>query len=98
MAFGESPEEIVQSGLEEALSIMQGMCVNEGQNSVFNDYVEPQFKQNAMNDVESGWENVDVGQYMDFMGAIVAEGNSIMEATYAYARKVKAAIKIASQK
>lgn len=92
MAFGETPKAIIQSGLAEALDTMEGMCGNAGQTTVFNDHVEPAFRENAQADVESGWEDVNIGEYMDFMGEIVAEGNSIMEAAYEYAQEVQAAI------
>lgn len=92
MAFGETPKAIIQSGLAEALSTMETMCGNAGQTSVFNNHVKPNFRENAQADVDAGWTDVDIGEYMDFMGEIVAEGNSIMQATYEYAQEVQAAI------
>lgn len=92
MAFGESPQAIIKSGLEDALSTMEGMTGNAGQDTVYIDYVEPAFKENAQADVEDGWEDVDIGEYMDFMGEIVAEGNSIMQDAYDYAQETQAEI------
>lgn len=92
MAFGETPQAIIKSGLAEALSTMAGMPGNAGQTTVFNDYVVDAFKENAQADVQDGWTDVNIGEYMDFMGEIVAEGNSIMQAAYEYAQEVQAAI------
>lgn len=92
MAFGETPREIIKSGLEDALSTMEGMVANPGQETVYRDIIVPAFRENAQADVYDGWEDVDAGQYMDFMGEIVAEGNSIMEDAYDYAAEVQAEI------
>jgi hypothetical protein len=90
MAFGESPQAIIKSGLEEALDTMSEMTANPGQDTVYNDYVIEAFRENAQADVEEGWTDVDIGEYMDFMGEIVAEGNSIMQDAYDYAQEVQA--------
>jgi hypothetical protein len=79
---------VVRQGLEEALSVMEDMVGNAGQQSVFNSYVEPQFRSNAQADIEDGWEDVDIGEYMDFMGEIVGEGNQIMADAYALAQEI----------
>lgn len=73
--------EIVQEGLREALATMANMCGNPGQDSVYNDYVKPAFIEN-IGPVKEGWSDVDIGEYMDFMGEIVDEGNSIMNQAY----------------
>lgn len=92
MAFGETPREIIISGLEDALSTMEGMVANPGQEAVYKDTIVPAFRENAQASVEDGWEDVDIGEYMDFMGEIVAEGNSIMQDAYDYAEEVQAEI------
>lgn len=92
MAFGETPGEIIRSGLEDALDTMGSMLGNAGQETVFNDTVIDLFKENAQADVEEGWEDVDIGDYMDFMGDIVAEGNSIMQDAYDQAQELQAEI------
>jgi hypothetical protein len=42
--------------------------------------------------IEEGWDDVDIGEYMSFMGEIVAEGNAIMEAAYQEAQSIAAEI------
>lgn len=79
---------IVRAGLEEALGIMSGMVGNPGQEVVFYDYVEPAFQENAQADIKDGWYDVDIGEYMDFMGEIVDEGNNIMEGAYELAQEI----------
>ena len=92
MPFGESPQEIIKNGLEEALTTMKNMIGNEGQTVVYEKYVIPAFEENAKASVYDGWFDVDIGDYMDFMGEIVAEGNSIMQDAYDYAAEVQAEI------
>jgi hypothetical protein len=79
--------ELVNEALQEALGIMEGMCGNEGQLSVFGDYVAPAFE-DAMGPIEDGWNDVDIGLYMDFMGEIVEEGNGIMSDAYDQAQEI----------
>ena len=79
---------VIRQGLEEALSVMEGMVVNAGQATVFKDYVEPEFRTNAQADIEDGWEDVDIGEYMNFMGEIVEEGNQIMADAYELAQEI----------
>ena len=79
---------IVRQGLSDALSTMDGMVGNAGQQTVFNDYVEPEFRENAQADIDDGWTDVDIGEYMDFMGEIVEEGNSIMADAYEQAQEI----------
>jgi hypothetical protein len=79
--------EIVNVALEEALSVMGSMVGNEGQEAVYGDYVVPQFRA-AKRPVAEGWPGVDIGQYMDFMGEIVDEGNLIMEIAYEEAQAI----------
>jgi len=75
-------QEIIQQGLEEALATMKDMCANEGQLSVYDSQVVDAFTENAQATVDEGWQDVDIGGYMDFMGQIVEEGNSIMQNAY----------------
>jgi hypothetical protein len=79
---------VIRQGLEQALSVMEGMVGNAGQATVFKDYVEPEFKSNAQADIQDGWTDVDIGEYMDFMGEIVGEGNQIMADAYALAQEI----------
>lgn len=89
MAEGETPKEIIQSGLEDALDTMDGMLGNPGQETVYKDYVILAFRSN-ISPVEEGWEEVELDNYMDFMGEIIAEGNAIMDDAYSYAQEVQA--------
>lgn len=79
--------EIVNQALLDALDTMQSMCANEGQLKVFNDYVKPEFIENK-GPIQDGWDPVDIGDYMDFMGEIVEEGNNIMEEAYQEAQDI----------
>lgn len=79
--------EIVNEALQDALDTMEGMCGNEGQLTVFNDYVKPAFIENK-GKIRDGWNPVDIGEYMDFMGEIIDEGNNIMEQAYEEAEEI----------
>lgn len=89
--------EVVREGLSDALSTMEGMVGNAGQATVFNDYVEPAFRENAQADINDGWSDVDIGEYMDFMGEIVDEGNSIMADAYEVAQEILSEIEEAAE-
>ncbi len=80
--------DVVKQGLQEALSTMENMVGNPGQETVYKRYVEPEFQQNAQADINDGWSDVDIGEYMDFMGEIVGEGNQIMAAAYEEAQQI----------
>jgi len=80
-------QEIVNEGFTDALSTMKNMCANEGQNTIYDNYVVPEFKA-AKGPIKEGWNDVDIGEYMDFMGDIVNEGNSIMQEAYEYAQEI----------
>jgi len=74
---------IILAAFSDALITMQGMVGNPGQDAVFQSYVLPQFSQSLSNSsIENGWQEVDIGEYMDFMGEIVGEGNFIMELAF----------------
>ena len=68
---------------------MEGMCVNEGQLSVFESALAPEFESAAQSSPLDGWPGADPG-YSDFMGEITETGNQIMEAAYAYAQDILA--------
>jgi hypothetical protein len=79
--------ELVREAYNDALDTMESMVGNEGQQVVFNDYVVPAFRE-ARGPVKDGWIEVDIGEYMDFMGEIVEEGNSIMLEAYEEAQEM----------
>ena len=58
------------------------MLVNEGQQSIFESYVRPEFTKNAQASVFEGWSYVSCNPYCDFMGETIETGNSIMENAY----------------
>lgn len=86
-----SPQAIVFGALEEVIDLMPSMCANEGQTSVIENTIIPLFVEqtgaSASDDYE--WEDVDGGEYMDFVGEIVAEGNMIMEDAFAQAKEMQ---------
>jgi hypothetical protein len=86
-----SPQGIVMEALEQVIQLMPDMCANEGQTSVIENTGIPEFIKNTteglQNDYE--WEDVDLGDYMDFVGEIVAEGNMIMEDAFAQAQEMQ---------
>jgi hypothetical protein len=79
---------VIKEGLQEALFVMANLVANPGQETVYTDYVVPEFKSNAQSNIDDGWEDVDIGEYMDFMGEIVNEGNQIMAAAYEIAQAI----------
>jgi hypothetical protein len=87
---------VVAEGYQEAISTMSGMIGNAGQQTVFNDYVQPAFAAN-LGPVEDGWEDVDIGDYMAFMGEIVEEGNQIMADAYDLAQEILSELEEAAE-
>jgi hypothetical protein len=81
-------KEIISEGLQEALSTMESMVVNEGQTSVFESTLGPAFEDAAQASPEDGWDDVSADPYSDFMGEICEAGNQIMQAAYDYAQEV----------
>lgn len=79
------PYEIIATALEEALSTMRAMIVNEGQASVLDNTFIPQFVRNAQASPEQGWQSVNCYPYCDFMGETIETGNQIMERAYVLA-------------
>jgi hypothetical protein len=75
-----NPKEIVREALEETKQLSIKMCANEGQLSVIERYGIPAFEEHAKKAMQNEyeWEDVDLQDYMDFVGEIIAEGNSIM--------------------
>jgi hypothetical protein len=88
---------VVKEGLSEALGTMSGMIGNAGQDAVYNDYVVGAFQENAQASIDDGWSDVDIGEYMDFMGEIVDEGNSIMADAYDEAAEILSEIEEAAE-
>jgi hypothetical protein len=86
ISIGEATE-IVNEGFSDAISTMEGMIGNAGQQSVFDSYVLDAFASNK-SPIKEGWTDVDIGEYMDFMGEIVDEGNSIMGDAYSEAQDI----------
>lgn len=81
---------IIDNGLSDALSTMESMPANEGQQSVYENYVAPAFIDTAQSTMAGdGWPGIDIGEYMDFMGEIVEAGNQIMEEAYEFAAEVE---------
>lgn len=80
----------VEESFYEALIVMAGMTANAGQDAVFDQYVVDAFAEAvASSDPESGtWQDVDIGEYMAFMGIIVETGNDIMQEAYAQAQSL----------
>jgi hypothetical protein len=76
-------QDVVEAAFYEAMDTMYGMCGNAGQESVFSSQVVPAFAEEVGNTaLDESWGNVDIGEYMAFMGEIVEEGNAIMAAAY----------------
>lgn len=86
----EEASQIVESAFYEAMDTMYGMCGNAGQESVFFNYVMSDFA-DAMDSTEIGddWPDVDIGEYMVFMGEIVEAGNDIMSEAFDEAASLK---------
>jgi hypothetical protein len=76
-------QDVVEAAFYEAMDTMYGMCGNPGQESIFSSQIVPAFAEEVGNtSLDESWGNVDIGEYMAFMGEIVAEGNAIMSAAY----------------
>jgi hypothetical protein len=86
----EEASQIVEAAFYEAMDTMYGMCGNAGQESVFFNHVMPEFA-DAMDSTEIGddWPDVDIGEYMYFMGEIVEAGNAIMSEAFSEAASLK---------
>lgn len=81
--------QIIENALVEALETMKRMPANEGQKAVYDDEIISGFNESQANSsIQSGWINVDIGDYMTFMGKIVSTGNAIMNRAYALARQL----------
>jgi hypothetical protein len=84
---------VLNEGLAEALDTMNSMVGNAGQQTVYNNYVLVEFKK-TRSSIRPGddWPGIDIGEYMDFMGIIVEEGNSIMEEACDFAADIIAGV------
>lgn len=83
---------IVSDAFAEAVETMTEMIVNEGQRTIFADYIFPEFQavfEATRQDPCEGWDDVDAGDYADFMGEICEAGNSIMQDAYEYACDIR---------
>ena len=79
---------ITSEALTEAIDIMENMTINEGQKTVLHKYIIPNFIKTHEELKEEpcyGWDDVDAGDYIDFMGEICEAGNLIMTDAYNYA-------------
>lgn len=75
--------DVVEAAFYKAMDTMFGMTVNPGQETVFNQQVVPAFADTLVDRTpDDGWEDVNIGEYMAFMGEIVGVGNNIMEIAY----------------
>lgn len=75
----EEAAEIVEAAFYDAMDTMYGMVGNAGQETVFFSQVIPGFAEEMSNtDLGEQWSDVDIGEYMVFMGEIVETGNAIM--------------------
>ncbi|CAB4158455.1 hypothetical protein UFOVP712_5 [uncultured Caudovirales phage] len=79
-------QQVILEGLGGALSVMESMCVNEGQSVTFLNHIIQAFTIETEIALESSvdegyeWDDVDIGDpYMTFMGEIVEVGNAIMQ-------------------
>lgn len=87
-----SPQGVIMEALQEVEDLLPSMCANEGQLSVIQNTVIPMFQENTsqmLQDPDFQWEDVDAGEYMDFVGEIVAEGNGIMENASEQAQEIQ---------
>ena len=87
-----SPQGVIMEALQEVEDLLPSMCANEGQLSVIENTVIPMFQENTsqmLQDPDFQWEDVDAGEYMDFVGEIVAEGNGIMENASEQAQEIQ---------
>ena len=87
LGLNEYAREIIQGGLEEAISTMTSMTANEGQSQALQNLL-PEFSAATAASPEDGWPGVDCNPYCDFIGEIIEEGNAIMEDAYDEAAEV----------
>lgn len=81
--------DIIESAYYEAMDTMFGMTVNPGQETVFFNYIIPDFADALVDSSpEDDWPDVDIGEYMSFMGEIVNEGNQIMSQAFTLAQEL----------
>jgi hypothetical protein len=87
IAAEELKQEIIDEGYEEAISVMESMVVNEGQEAVLSGQIIPDFEIRK-DSVPAGedWPWVSASPYEDFMSEITEAGNSIMARAYFLAK------------
>jgi hypothetical protein len=83
------PYEIIATALQNAISTMTSMVVNEGQSSVLQNTFIPVFIRNSQASPEEGWIPVNCNPYCDFMSETVEAGNQIMENAYRLAKSLQ---------
>lgn len=87
-------EDIVFEGGQQAISTMETMLVNAGQEAAFTSYILPAFEDSidfALSSPEYEWNDVDAGPYVDFLGDTVEEGNMIASGACLLAQLIEAA-------
>jgi hypothetical protein len=87
IAAEEIKYEIIEEGFQEAISVMESMVVNEGQETVLSGQIIPDFEL-RFQVVPPGedWPWVSASPYEDFMSEITEAGNSIMARAYFLAK------------
>lgn len=82
-------EDVIEAAFYEAMDLMFSLTANPGQESAFDKYVLPEFAETLVNSSpQEDWPDVNIGEYMSFMGEIVAEGNAIMSQAYEIAQSL----------
>jgi hypothetical protein len=86
-----NPRQIVRDALEETKKLILIMPGNEGQLTVIENDGVPAFEKHAQRAIENDfeWEDVDLQDYMDFVGEIIAEGNTIMSDACEQAKEIQ---------
>lgn len=80
---GFDEDSFLSGELERAFITMESMVANNGQQAVYERYIVPAFYESFQSSTTfDGWEEVDIGEYMAFVGIIVGEGNQIMTDAY----------------
>ena len=84
---GESPDEIINRGLAQAIEVMNSMIVNEGQETVLEETFIPEFVA-RVREIRPPllWLDISCSPYCSFMSETVETGNQIMRAAYEEAR------------
>lgn len=94
-----NPKEIVREAYRESEELMVEMCANEGQLTVIENDGIPALKDATDQALENEyeWEDIDLGDYMEFVGEIIAEVNMIMADACEQAQELQEEIEEAIQ-